>query len=557
MPELKLLNSLVDNRFEVRDRLGRGSYAEIFVAYDRELQHEVVIKALNTSLQGTPDVDLERTLVENFQNEALALDAVRHPHIILRLGHGTAADLAGVPFHYLVLEYMPGGDLLRLCRSNPGNALKLHRALGYFKQVCEGLAYAHSMGIIHRDLKPNNLLLSEDCNTVKIADFGVAKITTGDDTEITRVGADVYAPPEHHPNEPMPSFRTDAEKQGNRLTASADTYSLAKSFYTVICGRAPNQFKADPIDYLPEEIERESWGPALLAVLKRATDDEPANRYSTVIEFWSDLAQIAPTVLPEEEAAAAEESDETLVRPRLQVQPGAMPVKPEEPEFDPTLASVRSHSTYTSATPMRKPKAGEGENAGAGPRESAGEIAAVGVLEPERPRPGKVVIELQPPKTAPVAEARTPVSTPAKNKKEKPAEKGKEQPKPKKRAAERFPHSMRRRVFIMFLLLALGGFLSSVYQFVRGKSSVAFGFGPPREVVVSAELLNVRAAPGGREAILGSINKGSRHKVLAQIDSGWMKIEVSQWSDLRPGPSDQKDGWVDSRFVDVVSRRWW
>ncbi|HZN10757.1 MAG TPA: hypothetical protein VFC61_03705, partial [Blastocatellia bacterium] len=105
MPELRLENSLVDERYEIRERLGLGSYAEIFVARDRVAGgQEVVIKALNTSLQGTPEEELERTLIENFQNEAVALDAVRHPHVILRVGHGTAADLRGVPFHYLVLE---------------------------------------------------------------------------------------------------------------------------------------------------------------------------------------------------------------------------------------------------------------------------------------------------------------------------------------------------------------------------------------------------------------------------------------------------------------------
>ncbi|MBK9709649.1 MAG: serine/threonine-protein kinase [Acidobacteria bacterium] len=202
MPELKLENSLVDGRFEVRERLNRGSYAEIYVARDRAAGGmDVVIKALNTSLQGTPDADLERTLVENFQNEAVALDAVRHSNVILRLGHGTAADLRGVPFHYLVLEYLPGGDLLKLCRGKSENRLSLDEALFFFKHACEGLAYAHSKGIIHRDLKPNNLLLTEDHRTLKIADFGVAKFTSGEDIEITRVGADIYAPPEHNPHD--------------------------------------------------------------------------------------------------------------------------------------------------------------------------------------------------------------------------------------------------------------------------------------------------------------------------------------------------------------------
>jgi serine/threonine-protein kinase len=124
MLELKLQQSLVDGRYEITERLSRGSYAEIFVARDHEAGgREVVIKALNPSLQGTPDADLERTLTENFQNEAVALDKVRHSHVILRLGHGTAADLNGNVFHYLVLEFMPGGDLLKLCRQQSGSSL--------------------------------------------------------------------------------------------------------------------------------------------------------------------------------------------------------------------------------------------------------------------------------------------------------------------------------------------------------------------------------------------------------------------------------------------------
>src|SRR6185295_3751056 len=102
VPELRLENSVVDDRYLVERCLGRGSYAEIFLAYDQHDENRlVIIKALNMSLQGTPDPELEQTLVENFQNEAIALDRVRHPNIIQRLGHGTAADLDGVPFHYL------------------------------------------------------------------------------------------------------------------------------------------------------------------------------------------------------------------------------------------------------------------------------------------------------------------------------------------------------------------------------------------------------------------------------------------------------------------------
>src|SRR5260370_25391621 len=176
MTELKLLQCRLDGRYDIEDCLGRGSYAEIYRARDGgaadERSRTVVIKALNVLLQGYQDADLERTLIQNFQNEAIALDRVRHPNIISRLGHGTAIDLSGTAFHYIVLECLGGGDMSALCR---GGALGLNRTLFYLKQVCAGLAHAHESNVIHRDIKPQNLLLSADHETVKIADFGVAK----------------------------------------------------------------------------------------------------------------------------------------------------------------------------------------------------------------------------------------------------------------------------------------------------------------------------------------------------------------------------------------------
>src|SRR5436309_7429336 len=140
MTELKLLQCRLDGRYDIEECLGRGSYAEIYMARDLAATDEqfrkVVIKALNVLLQGYQDPDLERTLIQNFQNEAIALDRVRHPNIISRLGHGTALDLNGTAFHYIVLEYLGGGDLSALSRRE---RLELNRALLYLQQVCGGL----------------------------------------------------------------------------------------------------------------------------------------------------------------------------------------------------------------------------------------------------------------------------------------------------------------------------------------------------------------------------------------------------------------------------------
>ena len=281
---------MLDGRFVIRDCLGRGSYSEVYVADDRGALNgaprTVVIKALNTHLRGVPDPELERTLIENFRNEAVALDRVRHPNIISRLGHGTAIDLQGRTFHYLVLEYLPGGDLQALVLRRP---LPLDDALFYLGQVCAGLAYAHQHGVIHRDIKPQNLLLTADQRTLKIADFGVAKIEATEGA-ITRVGTEVYAAPEHHPLATTgPLDTTSLTRRVAQLTPAADIYSLAKTTYMLLTGESPRRFSQRPVTSLPEGFADAEWSRYVLRVLERATQTNPEKRYQTVEEFWRDI----------------------------------------------------------------------------------------------------------------------------------------------------------------------------------------------------------------------------------------------------------------------------
>ncbi len=309
MSELKLQQTRLDGRYDVLECLGRGSYAEIYVARDEAAAagapQAVVIKALNVNLQGTVDPELEHTLLDNFRNEAVALDRVRHPHVINRLGHGTAIDLAGQTFHYLVLEYLPGGDVATLCRKHP---LALERTLHYIEQVCAGLEHAHAHNVIHRDIKPQNLLLTADCETVKIADFGIAKIEALEGA-ITRVGTDIYAAPEHHPLRATGPLDTAAlTNRPLMLTPAADIYSLAKTVYMMLTGEAPRRFSQQPISEWPAHVAGEPWAGFVLSVLRRATETNPSKRYQTVPEFWAELRDAA---MPQTRLLTLPNGDET------------------------------------------------------------------------------------------------------------------------------------------------------------------------------------------------------------------------------------------------------
>lgn len=505
-------NSIVDDRYFVERCLGRGSYAEIFLAYDQQRDDDpVIIKALNMRLQGTIDYDLEQTLVENFQNEAVALDKVRHPHIIRRLGHGTAADLQGVPFHYLVLEYMPGGDLLGLCRNRPWG---LTDALFYFRQVAEALSYAHSQRVIHRDIKPNNLLMSEDRQTIKIADFGVAKVTIDDTVEITRVGTNVYAPPEHHPDSPTDSLN-------EKLTPSADIYSLAKTIYTAMTGRAPRQYARQSIRELPAELAQKTWGDALLTVLRRATASRVAERYQTIQEFWEKFVEVG------KQRAEEEESEATVVRSRLSSTSNVERIAPK-PNFQ-TLAVASEEG-------------------------SRPQKARIVVELPQRPELG------QPPAavTTAVAEARdSRVRTIQKDngsvalktgvaKQEAAApddlrtkKLASEQARPE--LTERLQKVMASewpvRVFVIFLVFALIGLVASVFYYFAHQNGVIDG----------TENLNLRIGPSRQAESVAILPKGTRVRVF-EYDGSWARVKVIEWV-IIPPENTPDEGWVNKQFV--------
>jgi eukaryotic-like serine/threonine-protein kinase len=334
MKELSLINCRLDQRYEIREQLGRGSYAEIYVARDlfaspRSPHSTVVLKALNVFLQNDLDEALERTLVQNFQNEAVALDRVRHPNIISRLGHGTARDLEGTVFHYLVLEYLAGGDMQQLLRSRK---LSCSEAVSHIEQVCSGLGHAHGCGIIHRDIKPQNLLLSAD-HVTKIADFGVAR-DSSIDSPITRVGTNAYAPPEHSP-------LGTGSNGDTRLTPASDIYSLGKTIYAMLAGESPRRFANTQITELPESIGGEEWADGLLAVLKRATEIKPAARYQTVAELWRDLSGVFESIQGDGPATVLSSTD-----PKPHVSRGYSPIAPAGPSFESRSALIGATTRF-------------------------------------------------------------------------------------------------------------------------------------------------------------------------------------------------------------------
>ena len=514
MAELKLQNSRLDGRYDILERLGGGSYAEIYVANDNAAAEDaprtIVIKALNLYLQDAPDVELERTLVTNFQNEAVALDRVRHPNVINRLGHGTAIDLAGTTFHYIVLEYLPGGDLFALTKTRP---LSLQRALFYLEQVCSGLAHAHKCGVIHRDIKPQNLLLTADKEIVKIADFGVARIDASEGA-ITRVGTNIYSAPEHNPlMQTGPLDTGSLRSRHDHLTPAADIYSLAKTTYTLLAGESPRRFAQHALSELPVQIRDAPWANSVLRVLEKATQNRPEARYQTVEEFWDEIADasLPPT------------------RPLQMVPSGVVQELRRKPSED---LSVEPQEEFTEAAPPR-------------PHFEVPKIQPTNLMDTAK-RPRIVV----------------PINREVQRQMEQRARR-ETAVEPRERRPERYPSTVdsvlpaskkRRALVAVGLILAFSGMLLATHKYVTTRWNPLAPVSQPVDPVIIGRQgitttdVNLRPVANIANTPIGLAETGSKVKILS-ADNNWCEVQVVEHGRPKIDPYSSDRGWINRRYI--------
>jgi serine/threonine protein kinase len=537
MPELKLQQSRLDGRFDIIECLGRGSYAEIYVARDNAAgegaPETVVIKALNMFLQDTPDRELEHTLIANFQNEAVALDRVRHPNIISRLGHGTAIDLAGTTFHYIVLEYLSGGDMAALSRHHP---LSIDKTLFYLEQVCSGLAHAHECGVIHRDIKPQNLLLTTDRQIVKIADFGVARFEASEGA-ITRVGTNIYAAPEHNPLVQTGSLDLGAiAADQEHLTPAADIYSLAKTTYTLLAGESPRRFAHHAIQELPAGVSQHYWSMRVLRVLEKATQSRPQDRFQTVPEFWDELAEAALPPTRQLPGIGVEAENEEHRRPSedLNVEPEEFTQAPPQPRFqavsttaDPAYARgpETPYAPYADATATRRPK------------------IVVPVSTIRTAAQGREQIQ-------PLSSAKGAISALSdRSSNERAVDKRAEH---KRRPVSQ--HHSRPFLVAAILVVLFAGMLLATHKYVTSHWNPFVGLPQMSDVFiigregVTPTDVNLRPNASSNNPAIGLAEAGSRVKILSTGDY-WYEVQVLEHGRAKADPFTSDRGWINKRFV--------
>jgi len=194
-----------------------------------------------------------------------------HPNIVGVYDFGETAD----GLLYIVMEYVEGTDLATLIRAGE---LQPDHALRWVPQMCEALEYAHENGVVHRDIKPSNVLIAADGSGVKIADFGIARLSGENEAKRRMTMTDVaVGTPDYVAPEQM--------EGGSKVDHRADIYSLGVLMYEMLTGQVPRGVWKPPSERKPGESVTRRFDP----IVHRAMQSEPADRYQRVSEVLTDV----------------------------------------------------------------------------------------------------------------------------------------------------------------------------------------------------------------------------------------------------------------------------
>lgn len=269
-------STLVLNRFEIGERLGAGGFGTVYRAWDRRLEREVAVKVIETAAESGPRI----------QREAKAAARLNHTGIVTlyEFAHHEYGREGGRA--YLVSELVDGETVRALIDEN---LLSDHEIAEIGIDICEALDHAHSREVIHRDIKPANLIVPHGRGGAKLMDFGVARLTDGEDLTNTGdiLGTLTYMSPE--------------AAEGRPVTSAGDVYSLALTLFEAWTGENPRR-RSTPSQTL-RAIEqdlplladlRPDLPPAMTEVVDACLDREPG--YRPTIE---DLGPALESALPE------------------------------------------------------------------------------------------------------------------------------------------------------------------------------------------------------------------------------------------------------------------
>ncbi|MDH3532087.1 MAG: protein kinase [Gammaproteobacteria bacterium] len=258
-------------RYVIERRIGRGAMGAVYLAKDPRINRPVAVKAIPIEKE-FEDEELKEARLR-FYREAESAGRLTHPNIITVFDAGEDKGLA-----YIAMEYVPGIPLKQF--TDPKRLLAPKRALELCAATAEALDYAHNQGVIHRDIKPANLLYNPKEGSLKITDFGVARMTDNNRTKTGIVlGTPMYMSPE----------QLGAEE----LTGLSDLFSLGVTLYELLAGEVPFQAtniavlmtKITTEDAAPISPRRAGIPPSVDAVLAKTLAKRPQDRFTCGAEM--------------------------------------------------------------------------------------------------------------------------------------------------------------------------------------------------------------------------------------------------------------------------------
>ena len=262
-------------RYEIERELGKGAMGAVYLGRDPKISRTVAIKTMALS-QEFEDDELEE-VKERFFREAETAGRLTHPNIVTIYDAGDEHDLA-----YIAMEFLKGDDLSKYVKKD--SLLPLKQVLSLIQRSADGLDYAHQYNVVHRDIKPANIMWDPDSDTIKITDFGIARIT---DSSKTKTGMVLGTP----------SYMSPEQLAGKKVTGQSDIFSLGVMLFQMVTGKLP--FTGDSMASLMYKIANEAH-PApesinpdvprcVTVIINRAMAKDVEKRYQRGSEMVSDI----------------------------------------------------------------------------------------------------------------------------------------------------------------------------------------------------------------------------------------------------------------------------
>ena len=204
-------------RYQIEKELGKGAMGVVYLGKDPKIGRMVAIKTMALAQEFEADELVE--VKERFFREAETAGRLNHQNIVTIYDTGEEHDLC-----YIAMELLKGADLAPFTK--PGNLLPVDRSVSIIARAGEALSYAHKQGVVHRDIKPANMMYDPETDTLKLADFGIARLT---DSSKTKTGMVLGTP----------SFMSPEQLAGKKVDGRSDLFSLAGTLYQLLCGKLP------------------------------------------------------------------------------------------------------------------------------------------------------------------------------------------------------------------------------------------------------------------------------------------------------------------------------